>query len=106
MTPRNALNDDETKRYLDKIKEIEKNVGREKLVYETSEYTYSFKNFQTITFFGRDTYEGKITIEETDKYQTDLLAEIMNFRKNTKWRSQEKKQEKETVLENLYNFWE
>ena len=31
-------------------------------------------------------------------------VEIMNFRKNTKPRSQEKKQEKEIVLKNLYNF--
>ena len=31
-----------------KIKEIEKNVDREKLIYVTNEYTYSFKNFQTI----------------------------------------------------------
>ena len=30
----------------------------------------------------------------------------MNFRKNKKPRSQEKKQEKEIVLENLYNFFE
>ena len=30
----------------------------------------------------------------------------MNFRKNTKPRSQEKKQEKEIVSENLYNFFE
>ena len=91
MIPKNTLNNDEAKRKLDKIKKIEKNVNREKLIYETNEYTYSFKNFQTIKTFGRDIYEGKITIEETDKYQTDLIAEIMNFRKNTKPRSQEKK---------------
>ena len=30
----------------------------------------------------------------------------MNFRKNTKPRSQEKKREKEIVLNNLYNFFE
>ena len=30
----------------------------------------------------------------------------MNFRKNTKPRSQEKKQEKEIVFNNLYNFFE
>ena len=30
----------------------------------------------------------------------------MSFRKNTKSRSQEKKQEKEIILENLYNFLE
>ena len=106
VIPKNALNNDEAKKELDKIKEIEKNVDREKLIYETNEYTYSFKNFQTIKTFGRDIYEGKITIEEADKYQTDLLAEIMNLRKNTKPSSQEKKQEKEIILEDLYNFFE
>ena len=105
MIPKNALNNDEAKKQLDKIKEIEKNVGREKLIYETNEYTYGFKNFQTMKTFDRDIYEGKITPEEANKYQTDLLAEIMNFRKNLKPRSQEKKQEKEIVLENLYNFF-
>ena len=101
-----ALNNDETKKEFDKIKEIEKNVDREKLIYKTDEYTYSFKNFQTIKTFGRDIYEGKITIKEANEYQTDVLAEIMNYRKYTKPRSQEKKQEKEIVLENLYNFFE
>ena len=68
MVPKNALNNNETKKKLDKIKEIEKNVDREKLIYETNEYTYSFKNFQTIKTFGRDIYEGKITIKEAEKY--------------------------------------
>ena len=103
MIPNDALNDNEAKKELDKIKEIEKNVAREKLIYETNEYTYSFKNFQTIKTFVLDIYEGKTTIEEANEYQTDLLAEIINFRKNTKPKSQEKKQEKEIVLENLYN---
>ena len=98
MIPKNALNNDEAKKELDKIKEIEKNVDREKLIYETNEYTYSFKNFQTIKTFGRDIYEGKITIEEADKYQTNLLTEIMNFRKNTKPRSQEKKNKKKKLF--------
>ena len=91
---------------LDKIKEIEENIDREKLIYKTNKYTYSFKNFQTIKTFGRDIYEGKITIKEADEYQADLLTEIMNFRKNTKPRSQEKKREKEIFLQNLYNVFE
>ena len=73
-------------------------------IYETNEYTYSFKNFQTT--FGRDIYYGTITLEEPNKNQTNLLAEIMNFRKNTRPRSPEKKQEKEIILKNLYNFFE
>ena len=64
VIPKNALNNDEAKKELDKIKEIEKNVDREKLIYETNEYTYSFKNFQTIKTFGRDIYECKITLEK------------------------------------------
>ena len=51
VIPKSALNNDEAKKELDKIKEIEKSVDREKLIYETNEYTYSFKNFQTIKNF-------------------------------------------------------
>ena len=103
MIPKNALNNDEAKKELDKIKEIEKNVDREKLIYETNEYTYSFKNFQTIKTFGRDIYEGKITIKEADEYQKDLLVEIKSFKKHAKPRSQEKK--KKMILKNLHRFF-
>ena len=106
MIPKNALNNDEAKKELDKIKEIEKNVDREKSIYKKNDYSYSFKNFQTIKAIGRDIYEGKIAIEKANEYQTDLLAEIVNFRANTKPRSQEKKREKEIVLENLHNFFQ
>ena len=94
MIPKNDRNNDEAKIELDKIKEIERDVDREKLTYETNEYTYSFENFQTIKTFGRNIYDGKIMIEKANEYQTDLLALIMNFRKNTKQRSQEKKTRK------------
>ena len=101
MIPKNALNNDEAKKELDKIKEIEKNVDREKFIYETNEYTYSFKNFQTIKAFGRDIYEGKITIKEADEYQKDLLVETMSFKKHTKPRSQEKKTRKRNCSSKL-----
>ena len=45
LIPKSAFNNDEAKKEIDKIKEIEKHVDREKLVYETNEYTYSFRNF-------------------------------------------------------------
>ena len=103
---KSVLNNDEAKKELYKIKEIEQNVYREKLVYETNEYKYSFKYFPTIRTFGKDIYDCAITLKEADEYQNDLLVEIMNFKKNTKPRSPEKKQEKELVLKNLYDFWE
>ena len=95
---KNALNNDEAKKELNKIKEIEKAVDREQLIYETNVYTYSFKNFQTIKTFGRDIFEGKITLEKANEYQTDLLAEIINFKKNTKPKSQEKNKKKKLFL--------
>ena len=68
MISKNALNNDEGKKELDEIKEIEKNVDREKLICETDEYIYSFKNFQIIKTFGRDIYQGEITIKKADEY--------------------------------------
>ena len=48
--------------------------------------------------------EGQITLEKANEYQTDLLAEIINFRKNTKPRSQEKKQQKKSFLKACTSF--
>ena len=70
---------DESKKELDKIKEIEKTINRENLVYRASEYTYDFRNFKAIRMFGRDVYEGKISLEEADEDQSDLVDEIKNF---------------------------
>ena len=104
VVPKNALNNDEAKKELDKIRELEKNVDREKLICETNEYTYSFKNFQTIKTFGRDIFGGNIALEKANEYQTNLLAEIMNFRKNTKPRSQEKNKKKKLFLKTCIIF--
>ena len=97
---------DEAKKEIHKISEIEKTVEREKLVYRASEYTYSFQNFQTIKTFGRDIYNGEITLKEADEEQSSLLNEIRKFRDKTKPQDQEKKTRKKDVLKNLYNFFE
>ena len=93
------------KKSLAKLKK-QKTANREKLVYRASEYTYNFKNFRTIRKFGRDIYEGKITQKETNEDQSNLLNEIKNFRDKTRLQNDKKKQEKEIVLKNLYNFSE
>ena len=53
MIPKNALNNDEAKKELDKIKEIEKNLDREKFIYEANDYIHSFKHFQTIKLLAK-----------------------------------------------------
>ena len=37
------------------------------------------KIFRTINFFGRDIYDGKITLKKADEDKSSLLVEIMNF---------------------------
>ena len=44
----------------------QKKLLTEKLVYKSGENTDDFRKFQTI-FFGKDIYDGKITLEEADK---------------------------------------
>ena len=105
IIPENILKD-EAKLEIDKITEIEKTVDREKLVYRASEYTYSFQNFRTIRAFGRDIYNGEITLKEADEDQVSLLNEIINFREKTKPQDEKKKRKKKDVLTNLYKFFE
>ena len=46
VIPKSAQNNDEAKKELRKIKEIEKTIDKEKLVQKASEYTYNFRNFE------------------------------------------------------------
>ena len=97
-------NNDESKKELNKILEIKKSVDREKLIYKASEYTYSFKNFRTIRTFGRDIYEGKITLKEAGEEQINFLCENMKFNNKTRPQNDNKQQEKEIVYKRLKNF--
>ena len=96
---------DEAKKETDKISEIEKTIDREKLVYRASEYTYSFQNFQTIKTFGRDIYNGEITLKEADEEQSSLLSEIKNFGDKIKPQDEgKKKQKKKMFLKTCITF--
>ena len=71
-----------------------------------NEYKYNFQNFRTINTFGRDIQNGTITLKEADKDQSDSLVEILNFRRQLQPKKYGEKQQKDDVLENLYNLSE
>ena len=48
IIPENAFTSNESRKELNKMTEIEKNVDREKLIYKTNKYTYDFRKFNTI----------------------------------------------------------
>ena len=105
MIPKNAFSNDEVEKEIDKIKEIEDAIDREKLLYKASGNTLDFKKFKTIITFGKDVYEDKVNLEEADKDQSDLLTEIKNFSEKTRPKNNKKKQEKEIVSNNLYKLY-
>ena len=104
IIPESASAIDEAKKEINKISRIEKNVDREKSVYNVGKYTYDFRTFNTIRTFGEDIYEGKSTLEEADEDQSDLADQINKFIKETRPKNYDKKQEKKTVIENLRDF--
>ena len=93
--PESAFAYEESRKELNKIKEIEKNADRGKLIYKTNKDPYDFRKFKTIRAFGESIYIGKITLEEADESQSDLLREIKNFNDKKRLQTFKKKQMKE-----------
>ena len=56
IIPESSFTNDESRKELNKIKEIEETFDREKLVYKPHKHTYDFRKFNTIKTFGKDIY--------------------------------------------------
>ena len=88
---------DEIKR----IEEIEKNVDRDKMVYESTNRTYDFRGFRTIRAYGNDIRNNVTSLKAADLEQSNLMAHIQNFVKNTKPQDPEQKKLKSDVLDSV-----
>ena len=104
VIPIDALKNDEAKKELDKIKEMEENVGREKVIYETNEYTYSFKIFETIKHLLEIFMRAKLLLKKLMNVKLIYLPKSLILKNTRNDEVKKKKQEKEIVLQNLYNF--
>ena len=74
----------EIKNELNKIKEYKKKVNRNNIIYYLSKELFDFRIFKTIRSFGHDIYSNKITINEADQEQSDLVEYIWNFNNKAK----------------------
>ena len=97
VIPKSAFASDGAKEEINNILKIEKNVDREKLVYDAGKYRYYFRKFNTIRTFDEDIYDGKTTLEEADEDQSDLADEINKFIRETRPKNYDKKQEKQLL---------
>ena len=88
----------EIKNKLDKIKEYKKDVDRNNVIYYSSKKPFNFNAFKTIRYLDENIYSGKITINETDQEQADLLEHISNFNNKTRPKNKDGKKIKKTLL--------
>ena len=51
-----------------------------------------------MVYIVKDIYEGNITIEEANDYETNLFAAIMNFRKKCETKESRKKNKKKKLF--------
>ena len=75
------------------------------MVYYSSKEPFDFRIFKTIRSFGDYNYSSKITINEADQEQSDLVEYILNFNNKTRPKNKDDKKNKTNILnsaENLY----
>ena len=61
------------------------------MIYYSSKKPFDFRIFKTIRSFGEDIYSSKITINEADQVQADLVQYIVNFNNKTRSKKKEDK---------------
>ena len=66
----------------------------------------NFQQFEAKRSFAKNIFVDKIILINADEYQFNLLVKIMNFKKVTKLKNQEKKEQKEHTLKSLYALFE
>ena len=83
-----------------RIEEIEKQVDRNKMVYESTSRTY-FRGFKTICAYGSDIRNNVTSLKAANLEQANLMAHINDFVKNTKPQDPKQKKMKSDVLDSV-----
>ena len=68
------------------------------MIYYSSKKPFDFRMFKTIRSFGDDIYSSKITINEADQEQSDLIDYIIDFNNKTRPKNKDDKKTKTIFL--------
>ena len=68
------------------------------MIYYSSKEPFDYKTFKTIRSFGENIYNDKITINEANQEQADLVEYILNFNNKARPKSKHNKKIKEIFL--------
>ena len=95
----------EIKNELNEITEYEKKVNRDNMIYYSCKEPFDFRMLKTIRPFGDDIYSSKITINEADQEQSDLVEYILNFNNKTRPKIKDNKKSKKYILNSAHNLY-
>ena len=76
------------------------------MIYYLSKELFDFITFKTIRSFCENIHSGKITMNEADQEQADLVEYILNLDNKAKTKNRDDKKNKKNVLniaKNLYD---
>ena len=68
------------------------------MIYYSSKKPFDFRMFKIIRSFGDDIYSSKITINEADQEQSDLIDYIIDFNNKTRPKNKDDKKTKTIFL--------
>ena len=100
------MRNNEIKNEIDEIKKWEDKIKHKYLKYEANKNTYDFQQFETIRSFGDSIYTGKISINEADLDQTNLLENMIKFNNKSRPRSKEERDKKQNTFDSVNDLEE
>ena len=68
------------------------------MIYYSSKESFDFETFKTVSSFGENIYNGKITINEANQEQANLVEYTLNFNNKARQKNKDDKKIKETFL--------
>ena len=89
-----------------RIKELEKQVDRNKMVYKGTNETYDFRNFKTIRAFGNEIRNNIISLDTANLEQATLLRHVNDFIGKTKPRNPQERKLRSDVLNSVSSLVE
>ena len=86
---------------------MKKKFNRNKMIYYWSKEPFDFNAFKAKRSFGENIYSGKITIDQADQEQADLLEYILNFNNKARPKNKDdKKKNKKNVFNTAKNLYQ
>ena len=100
------MRSNEIKNEINEIRKWEEKIERKDWLYKANKYKYGFQQYEKIRSFGDNIYADKISIDEAEMDQTNLLENIIKFNNKYKPKTKEGKGKKQNTFDSINALFE